>query len=386
MKPSKAEKKKFSPLIKVNGSAKKITKAGDVPLLICVAFMACFGCLMIYSASSYTAEVQYGDSLYFVKKQLIGVVLGLAAMVGTCFLPYKKLIKLKLPAVIVAVILLVLVFIPGVGITNYGATRWIGFGGVTIQPSEIAKYAFALFSAAYFAKNYEKVKTVKGVLPVLGIGLLFCVLIILEPNMSITMCMGLLMLGVVFLSGTNLKTFLFLLIPFVIAVPVLIILEPYRLQRLSAFIDPWASPKDEGYQLIQSLYALGNGGLFGRGLFNSTQKYRFLPFAESDFILAIMGEELGFFGLFIFFLVCGFIICRGFKIAKNCKDRFGFLLASGFTMVYGIQVAINALVVSGTIPPTGLPLPLISSGNTSLIITMASMGVLYNISKVNNDG
>ncbi len=386
MKPSKAEKKKFSPLIKVNGSAKKITKAGDVPLLICVAFMACFGCLMIYSASSYTAEVQYGDSLYFVKKQLIGVVLGLAAMVGTCFLPYKKLIKLKLPAVIVAVILLVLVFIPGVGITNYGATRWIGFGGVTIQPSEIAKYAFALFSAAYFAKNYEKVKTVKGVLPVLGVGLLFCVLIILEPNMSITMCMGLLMLGVVFLSGTNLKTFLFLLIPFVIAVPVLIILEPYRLQRLSAFIDPWASPKDEGYQLIQSLYALGNGGLFGRGLFNSTQKYRFLPFAESDFILAIMGEELGFFGLFIFFLVCGFIICRGFKIAKNCKDRFGFLLASGFTMVYGIQVAINALVVSGTIPPTGLPLPLISSGNTSLIITMASMGVLYNISKVNNDG
>ena len=386
MKPSKAEKKKFSPLIKVNGSAKKITKAGDVPLLICVAFMACFGCLMIYSASSYTAEVQYGDSLYFVKKQLIGVVLGLAAMVGTCFLPYKKLIKLKLPAVIVAVILLVLVFIPGVGITNYGATRWIGFGGITIQPSEIAKYAFALFSAAYFAKNYEKVKTVKGVLPVLGVGLLFCVLIILEPNMSITMCMGLLMLGVVFLSGTNLKTFLFLLIPFVIAVPVLIILEPYRLQRLSAFIDPWASPKDEGYQLIPSLYALGNGGLFGRGLFNSTQKYRFLPFAESDFILAIMGEELGFFGLFIFFLVCGFIICRGFKIAKNCKDRFGFLLASGFTMVYGIQVAINALVVSGTIPPTGLPLPLISSGNTSLIITMASMGVLYNISKVNNDG
>ena len=386
MKPSKAEKKKFSPLIKVNGSAKKITKAGDVPLLICVAFMACFGCLMIYSASSYTAEVQYGDSLYFVKKQLIGVVLGLAAMVGTCFLPYKKLIKLKLPAVIVAVILLVLVFIPGVGITNYGATRWIGFGGITIQPSEIAKYAIALFSAAYFAKNYEKVKTVKGVLPVLGVGLLFCVLIILEPNMSITMCMGLLMLGVVFLSGTNLKTFLFLLIPFVIAVPVLIILEPYRLQRLSAFIDPWASPKDEGYQLIQSLYALGNGGLFGRGLFNSTQKYRFLPFAESDFILAIMGEELGFFGLFIFFLVCGFIICRGFKIAKNCKDRFGFLLASGFTMVYGIQVAINALVVSGTIPPTGLPLPLISSGNTSLIITMASMGVLYNISKVNNDG
>lgn len=356
-------------------------KAGDVPLLICVFLMACFGCVMIYSASSYAAEVQFGDSLYFVKKQIIGVVLGTAAMVGLCFLPYKKLIKCKYPAIIIAAVLLTLVFVPGIGITNYGATRWIGFGGFTIQPSEIAKYAYALFAAAYFAKNHEKVKTVKGVLPVLAVGLGFCVLIIIEPNMSITMCVGLLMLALVFLSGTNLKTFAVILIPFAVAVPLLIILEPYRLQRLSAFIDPWASPKDEGYQLIQSLYALGNGGLFGTGLFNSTQKYRFLPFAESDFILSIMGEELGFIGLLIFFLFCGFIIFRGFIIAKNCKDRFGFLLASGFTLVYGIQVAINALVVSGAIPPTGLPLPLISSGNTSLIITMASIGVLYNVSR-----
>lgn len=376
--------KTLKPVAKPFGKRKKNTKAGDIPLLICVFLMACFGCLMIYSASYYTAEVQYGDKLYFVKKQLLGVVLGAAAMIGTSFLPYKKLAKIKIPAIIVSVILLALVFVPHVGITNYGATRWIGFGGVTIQPSEIAKYAYALFSAAYFAKNYEKVKTVKGVLPVLGVGVLFCVLIIIEPNMSITMCVGLLMLGIILLSGTNLKTFAIILIPFVIAVPVLIILEPYRLQRLSAFIDPWASPKDEGYQLIQSLYALGNGGLFGTGLFKSTQKYRFLPFAESDFILAIMGEELGFFGLLLFFACCAFIVWRGFKIAKNCNERFGFLLAAGFTMVYGIQVVINALVVTGTIPPTGLPLPLISSGNTSLIITMASMGVLYNISKHNN--
>ena len=336
---------------------------------------------MIYSASSYAAEVQYGDKLYFVKKQLIGVALGTAAMIGMCFVPYKKLMKFKYPAIIIAAILLVLVFVPVIGITNYGATRWIGFGAFTLQPSEIAKYAYALFVAAYFAKNHEKVKTVKGVLPVLGVGLLFCVLIIIEPNMSITMCVGLLMLGLIFLSGTKLKTFLIILIPFAVAIPVLIILEPYRLKRLSAFIDPWASPKGEGYQLIQSLYALGNGGLFGTGLFKSTQKYRFLPFAESDFIMAIMGEELGFLGLIVFFLFCGFIIYRGFKIARRCKDRFGFLLASGFTMVYGIQVVINALVVSGAIPPTGLPLPLISSGNTSLIITMASMGVLFNVSR-----
>ena len=356
-------------------------KAGDIPLLICVFLMACFGCIMIYSASSYAAEVEFGDALYFVKKQIAGVVLGTAAMIGLCFLPYKKLIKIKYPSIIIAAVLLALVFVPGIGITNYGATRWIGFGGFTLQPSEIAKYAYALFAAAYFSKNSEKVKTVKGVLPVLAVGIGFCVLIIIEPNMSITMCVGLLMLGLIFLRGTNLKTFAIILIPFVIAVPLLIILEPYRLQRLSAFIDPWASPKDEGYQLIQSLYALGNGGLFGTGLFNSTQKYRFLPFAESDFILSIMGEELGFIGLVIFFLFCGFIIFRGFKIASKCKDRFGYLLASGFTLVYGIQVAVNALVVSGAIPPTGLPLPLISSGNTSLIITMASMGVLYSISR-----
>lgn len=354
---------------------------GDIPLIVCVSLMACFGCLMIYSASSYVGEVQYGDSLYFVKKQLLGVVAGGAAMAFFCFFPYYRLYKFRYAAVVIAAVLLALVFVPGIGVTNYGATRWIGFGSFTIQPSEIAKYAYALFTAAYFAKNYRKVKTVRGVLPVLGVGALFCVLVILEPNMSITMCLGLLMLALVFLSGTNLKTFAFVLIPCALAVPVLILAEPYRLERLSAFLDPWSSPLDEGYQLIQSFYALGNGGLFGVGLFNSTQKYRFLPFAESDFILSVMGEELGFFGITVFFCACAFIIRRGLQIAKRCSEPFGYLLAAGFTLVYGIQVVINALVVSGTIPPTGLPLPLISSGNTSLIITMASMGVLFNISR-----
>ena len=352
-----------------------------MPLLVCVCVMVCFGCVMIYSASSYIAEVQYGDSLYFVKKQILGVVAGGALMAFFCFFPYEKLAKFRYAAVIVAAVLLALVFVPGVGVTNYGATRWIGFGSFTIQPSEIAKYAYALFAAAYFARNYRKVKTIKGVLPVLGVGALFCVLVILEPNMSITMCIGILMLALVFLSGANLKTFAVVLVPCALAVPVLIIAEPYRLERLSAFLDPWSSPLDEGYQLIQSLSAIGIGGLFGVGLFNSTQKYRFLPFAESDFILSVMGEELGFFGILIFFGACAFIIWRGLRIARRCKEPFGYLLAAGFTLVYGIQVVINALVVSGTIPPTGLPLPLISSGNTSLIITMASMGVLFNISR-----
>lgn len=361
----------------------KPKKTGDVPLLICVCGMVVFGCIMIYSASSYVGQVQYGDKFYFVNKQIIGAVAGLAVMAAAVFIPYKKLIKLKTPLAAIAVVLLVLVFVPGVGVTNYGATRWIGLGPVTIQPSEIAKYAFVVFAAAHFSKNYATTRSIKGVAPVLGLGVLFCVLIIIEPNMSITMCVGLLMLAMVFLSGTNLKTFAFMLVPCIIAVPVLIALEPYRLQRLSAFIDPWASPRDEGYQLIQSLYALGNGGWFGVGLFNSTQKYRFLPFAESDFIMSVMGEELGFVGLAVFFAVCLFIIWRGIAIARRCKDTFGYLLSAGITLVYGIQVIVNALVVSGAIPPTGLPLPLVSSGNTSLIITMASMGVLYNVSANN---
>lgn len=353
---------------------------GDVPLLVCTAGMAAFGCVMVYSASSYVGEVLYDDAFFFVTKQLVGGAIGLLAMIAAAFVPYKKLAALKYPLAAMAAVLLALVFVPGIGVTNYGATRWIGLGSLTIQPSEIAKYAFVLFAAAHFAKNYGRARSFKGVAPVLVLGVVYCVLIIAEPNMSITMCVGLLMLALVFLSGTNLKTFAVMLVPCVVAVPVLIALEPYRLERLSAFIDPWASPRDEGYQLIQSLYALGNGGWLGVGLFNSTQKYRFLPFAESDFIMSVMGEELGFIGLIAFFAVCLFMIWRGIAIARRCTQPFGYLLAAGITLVYGIQVAVNALVVSGCIPPTGLPLPLISSGNTSLVITMASMGVLYNIS------
>lgn len=356
---------------------------GDIPLIVCVVGMAVFGCIMIYSASSYVGKTEYGDAFYFVNKQIIGAAAGIVMMAAAAFVPYKKLARFKIPLAVISVILLALVFVPGVGVTNYGATRWIGFGAFTIQPSEIAKYAFVLFAAAHFSVSYKKSRSIKGVLPVLAFGIIICVLIIIEPNMSITMCVGFLMLAMVFLSGTNLKTFAVMLVPCIIAVPVLIVLEPYRLQRLSAFLDPWASPKDEGYQLIQSLYALGNGGWFGVGLFNSTQKYRFLPFAESDFIMSVMGEELGFVGLAVFFSVCLFIIWRGIAIARKCKDPFGYLLAAGITLVYGIQVIVNALVVSGTIPPTGLPLPLVSSGNTSLIITMTSMGVLYNVSANN---
>ena len=360
--------------LKKNGNGDKL-----IPVL--TVLIAAFGVLMVYSASSYTAEATYGDSFFFAKKQLLGFVLGTVGMVAVCFFPYTKLKKLKWVALGVSAVLLAVLFIPGVGKENYGATRWINLGPLTVQPSEIAKYGFVIFAAAYMSEKPERMRTFVGMLPVLGAGVGICILVILEPNMSITMCIGLLMISMLFLGGVKIRNFLFILIPALLAVPVLIAMEPYRLKRLSAFLNPWASPQGEGYQLIQSLYALGNGGWFGVGLFHSRQKYRFLPFAESDFILSVIGEELGFVGIVALFAVSGLLIYCGIRTAAKSKDLFGFLTASGITLVYAIQVVINALVVSGTIPPTGLPLPLISSGNTSLIFTMMSMGILYNISK-----
>lgn len=374
--------KQLSQLQGAKATGKTSKRRGNILILILSVALALFSLIAIYSASGYVAKTQYGDAWYFVKKQGIGFAFGLIAMLLCCRFDYHKLQgkKTRWVCYVLPVLLLGLVFVPGLGKTNYGATRWIGIGGFTLQPSELAKYGFVVFVSAYMADNMGRVRSFKGVLPVLLTGGLVCVLIIIEPNMSVTMCVALVMLGMLFIGGMKIKHFMIIFIPAILAVPIMIIAEPYRMSRLSAFLDPWESPKGEGYQLIQSLYALGNGGWFGTGLFNSRQKYRFLPFAESDFILSIIGEELGFLGVLVLFGVCITLVFQGIKTAREAPDFFSFLLASGITLVYGVQTLINALVVSGSIPPTGLPLPLISSGNTSLIITMASMGVLYSIS------
>lgn len=354
---------------------------GDVLFLAAVLLLAAYGVVCVYSASSYNAQVQYGDEWFFARKQLIGFLIGTLLFVAAGIFDYRKLRRAGLPALCVSLVLLALVFVPGVGKSNYGATRWIGFGSFTIQPSELAKLGFILFAAGYFAKDPARMGTLKGCLPVLGAGLFVCVLILLEPNMSVTMCMGAVMLGMLFLAGCSKKALACIIVPVLFAVPALILAEPYRLQRLSAFMDPWASPKEEGYQLIQSLYGLSNGGLFGVGLFQSRQKYRFLPFSESDFILSVIAEETGFVGVVCLFVLIGFIAWRGFRIAARCGNFYGFLLAGGITLAFAVQSALNALVVSGCIPPTGLPLPLVSAGNTSLIVTMAGMGVVWSVSR-----
>lgn len=348
---------------------------------VLVFILTILGTIFIYSASNYSAKATYGDQFYFVKKQIIGVFLGLIIMLFLTFINYEKLKKLATPLAIISLILLSILFVPGVGVKSYGATRWISFGAFTIQPSEIAKFSLILYSAKYFSDNPVKILKFKGILPVLIYGGLLCVLIMLEPNMSITVCVASILLTMIFVGGVRIKHLLFIILPMLVLLVLLILIEPYRLKRLFAFLNPWSNPKGEGYQLLQSLYALGSGGWFGVGLFNSRQKYAFLPFAESDFILSVIGEEIGFVGLLLFFTLLFAIIYKGLKIASKSKDVFGFMLSIGISMIFGIQVLVNALVVTGSIPPTGLSLPLVSSGNTSIIVFMAEMGVLINVSK-----
>lgn len=354
-------------------------KNEGLSLVFSVIALSIFGVVMIYSASNYFAESVYGNKFFFVTKQIVGVLLGVAGMIFTYNFNYQKLKKYGLVFVIVGIVLLALVFVPFLSVEIYGAKRWIKIAFFTIQPSEIAKFCYIIFVASYFSKNSSKITSFLCVLPPVAVGGIICLLIIIEPNMSITMCVAILMISLLFICGVKLKHILVFVLPVVALVPILIAIEPYRLARFSAFLNPWASPKGEGYQLLQSLYALGLGGLFGVGLFNSRQKYKFLPFAESDFILSVIGEEFGFFGVLLLFVVFGFIIYKGFKTAIRSKDFFSYILAMGITLIFAIQVLINALVVTGSIPPTGLPLPLISAGNTSLIVYLSAFGLLGNV-------
>ncbi|MBE5734893.1 MAG: putative lipid II flippase FtsW [Clostridiales bacterium] len=356
-------------------------------ILISLVIVLCvIGIIFIYSASNYSANVLYGDSMYFVTKQIVGFVIGLALMMLVSRFNYHNFARMHIIIVVVSVVMLVLVFVPFIGMSANGANRWIGFGPISIQSSEVAKFGFVIFASVYMAKNYQKMYTFNGMLPVLLIGGMMCLLVLMEPNLSVTICLGLVMLSMLYIGGVRKKYFVILLCLALLLVPVLIIIEPYRLFRLFAFINPWANPQGEGFQLIQSLYSLGAGGLFGVGLFNSMQKYLFLPFAESDFILAIIGEETGLVGVILLFAIYLIVISIGYKIALNAKDRLGTLLAFGITTLLAFQTLINVAVVTGSIPPTGIPLPFISAGGSGLIVFMCAIGILLNIAKNSKSG
>ncbi|MDR3262694.1 MAG: putative lipid II flippase FtsW [Clostridiales bacterium] len=355
---------------------------GDYLIAVITVFLGLFGILMIYSASSYGAELSYGDSFFYVKKQAVSFAAGLVLMLGIGYFDLKKLVKLRYIILIASLVLLALVFVPGISVSNYGATRWINLGFTTIQPSEISKFGFIVYAAAEM--SVRDMSKFKNTLPVFAAGGGMCVLIMLEPNMSITMCVGLVMIIMLFIGGMKMKTLLMLVIPIVIGVVLMIVLEPYRMKRLTAFLDPWASPKDEGYQLIQSYYALGSGGFFGVGLFNSRQKYLFLPFSESDFIFSIIGEELGLLGSAFVIALFVFLVIRLVKSALRAENKFYCCLSAGIAALIAVQTAINIAVVSGSIPPTGLPLPFMSAGGTSLVAYMTAVGLTLNISRKRN--
>lgn len=377
---NKIKKVNFSKVFVLNkkNDAKKIDGTTIFVFLIVFALVA-FGCLMVYSASFYTASVRYGNEYFFLFKQLLGVGLGIFAMIFFTFFDYHLLKRFRYIILAVCVVLLILVFVPGFGVQSYGANRWVNFFGISIQPSELTKFALVLFLASYLSENHDKVKTFKGLMPALIVAGVLCLLVIIEPSMSVTMCLAFLTFFMLIIGGINKKHTLLFSSVAVMAVPALIIAEPYRMKRLFAFLDPWISPQGEGFQLIQSLYSLGNGGLFGVGLFNSRQKYLFLPFAESDFIFSIIGEEFGLIGSLLLILVFGILVFFLIKIGLNAKDRFGCLLSCGVGILIAVQTLLNIAVVTGSIPPTGLPLPFISSGGTSVAVFMAGVGVCLNV-------
>ena len=377
----------------------------NLSILTAVLALSLFGLLMIYSASSYNAQVYFNNRYYYFTSQLVGFILGLTFLAVTYRIDYRLYARFKWVFLGVGAVLLVLVFVPGLGIERLGAKRWIGLGGFSMQPSEAAKFCFVIFCAAIAASSHtpsakgghpfilkgnlndelgrHEVLSFKKILLILLAGCGFCALILLEPNLSITLCLGITMFIMLFLCGARKKHLMLLLAPVMVMLPVLLVAEPYRVRRLIAFIDPWASPKDEGFQLIQSLFGLGGGGLFGVGFGNSTQKYMFLPFAESDFIFSIVGEEFGFIGCVLFMAVLGFLIFKIFKVGRECKDNFGKYLCFGVGVVIFVQSFINIAVVTGTIPPTGVPLPFLSFGGTSLAVFLGAIGVVLNVHRQN---
>ena len=335
---------------------------------------------MVYSASKHFALAQYGNQFFYLKKQIIGVVIGLVGLIICSFINHKIYKKFYWIFYFIGLIFLVLVFIPGLGKTSYGATRWIGIGSFTMQPSEVAKFCLVFFLAGYLCDG-DKLSKLKHIIITLTLGGIYCVLIMLEPNMSITMCVGLTLVFMLFIGGMRLKVFGMMIVPAIALVVLLILIEPYRLNRLVAFINPWENPLDEGYQLIQSLYAIGSGGVWGVGLFNSRQAELFLPFSESDFIFSIIAEELGLIGCIVLIVIFLTLIINIFKVGLKADNKFSAFLCFGIAAIISIQTILNIAVVTGSIPPTGLPLPFISAGSTSLLVFMSAIGVVLNVDR-----
>ena len=353
----------------------------DWTLLISVIVISVFGILMIYSASYIWAEYKYGDALKYVKNQGLFFIVGLILMIIISKIDYKIYLKKSNLILLFCLALLILVLIPGIGTVRNGSRSWFGIGSFGIQPSEFTKLGLIIFVSKYLACNEKSTKNFKGILPILGLLVLIFGLIMLQPDFGTGTIIVMSIIGLLFVGGVNFKYFIRVGIVGVVGIVGLILAAPYRLSRILSFLNPWSDPLGSGFQIIQSLYAIGPGGLFGYGIGNSRQKHFFLPEPQTDFIFSIISEELGFLGCVIVVGLFIAICYTGFKISKNCEDKFGKYLSFGIIFQIAFQACLNLMVVVGLIPVTGVTLPFLSYGGSSLLITLCSIGIVLNISR-----
>lgn len=354
----------------------------DFILIIVTLALLAIGLIMVYSASAVWADYKFADSFFFAKRQLLFAGLGFVAMFLMMNIDYWSWRKWAKPILIVCFILLLAVLVPGIGMERNGSRSWIGVGAFSVQPSEFIKLALIAFLAKFLSEKQRYITTVKkGLAPSLALVFLAFGLIMLQPDLGTgTVMVGTCMV-MLFIAGARIFHFALLGLIGLAGFVGLIISAPYRIARITSFLDPWQDPLDSGFQIIQSLYAIGPGGLFGLGLGESRQKFFYLPEPQTDFIFAILSEELGFIGGSLVILLFALLLWRGIKIALGAPDLYGSFLAVGIISMIAIQVMINIGVVTGLMPVTGITLPFLSYGGSSLTIMLMAVGVLLNISR-----
>ena len=360
-------------------------KRYDIILFSAVILLTLFGVIMIYSSSYIWAEYKFNNPFKYLINQGIFSLIGIILMLLIRKIDYRLYYKKSNVILVTCLTLLVLVLIPGIGTVRNGSRSWFGIGSLGIQPSEAAKLGLIIFTSKYLSNSEKYIKNLKtGVLPILFITMLFFGLIMLQPDFGTGTIMVMSIIAILFISGVNIKFFLGGGLIGIIGVVILILIAPYRMDRITSFISPWKDPLGTGFQIIQSLYAIGPGGLLGQGFLNSRQKHFYLPEPQTDFIFSIISEEFGFLGVLIVGILFIIILYCGVKIALNSKESFSKYLAFGMTFQIIFQAVLNLMVVIGMIPVTGVTLPFLSYGGSSLLVSMASIGIILNISKNNS--
>ncbi len=337
---------------------------------------------MVYSASSIMADKRFHDSFFFLKRHTVYAMAGIAIMIAISKIDYQVARKVAIPFLFFTLTLLLLLLIPGIGTEVGGATRWLRLGPLSIQPSELAKLALIVFMAYSFSKKEERREMKdfkKGFLPYVLVLMLFLVPMLMQPDFGTAMTITSIFLIMIFVAGARLSYIATLVFSVVGAAVLLIAGAEYRRKRILSFLDPWDDPLDTGFQIIQSFLAFGSGGFAGRGLGEGRQKLFYLPEPHTDFILPVIGEEMGFLGVMTVILLFGAVVALGIKAALCAKDRLGCYLAIGITSMIGLQAIINMGVVMGLLPTKGLPLPFISYGGTSLLVNMIGVGILAGV-------